>query len=161
MYVPVVTLLTQDNAKLLQQPKSRFKRNIYWNKHQSKITILNRKWYLDYLTDPSFQGVNRLFVLSFETNAHQIIHTRYFLLITEINGQDFFDQPVENDLRAYDSIQKITTAQVDVYVTGCLLDDNYFKKFYEMIAIDLSKQQAPDADPKGNLRVFFIYFSLI
>ena len=63
LYVPVVTLSNQDNTKLLQQLKSGFKRTINWNKCQSKVTAENRKQYLYYLIDPSFQGVNRLFVL--------------------------------------------------------------------------------------------------
>ena len=62
-YVPVVTLSTQDNTKLLQQLNSGFKKIINWNKYQSKVTKQERKRNLNYLIDPSFQGVNRLFVL--------------------------------------------------------------------------------------------------
>ena len=65
LYVPVVTLSTQDNAKLLDQLKSCFKRTINWNKHESKVKVEQPNRYLDYLINPSFQGVNRLFVLSF------------------------------------------------------------------------------------------------
>ena len=71
LYVPLVTLSTQDNTKLLQQLKSGFERAINWNKFQSKTIIQNRNQYLDYLIDRIFQGVIRLFVLSFENNAHQ------------------------------------------------------------------------------------------
>ena len=56
-----------------------------------------------------------------------------------INGKNFFDQPVKNDIKTYDNIRKITTGQGDDCATGCLLDYNYFKKHYEMIAIDLTK----------------------
>ena len=78
-----------------------------------------------------------------------------------IDLRNFFDQPVKNDLKTYDSIRKIATDQVDDYTTGCLLDYPYFKKYYKLIAIDLSKQQKLDADPKsiqqinftGNLRM--------
>ena len=66
LYVPIVTLSTQDNAKLFQQLKSDFKRTINWNKHQAKVTVQQQNRYLDFLIDPSFQGVNRLFALSFE-----------------------------------------------------------------------------------------------
>ena len=67
-----------------------------------------------------------------------------------IDGQNFFDQdqPVKNDLRTYDNIQKIPTGQGDEYTTGCLLDFPYFKK-YKIIVIDTRKQQALDADPKA------------
>ena len=60
----------------MQQLKSGFKRTIYWNKYQSKVTIQQQNSYLDYLIDPSFQGVNRLFALSFE---NRIGHIEYFL----------------------------------------------------------------------------------
>ena len=65
LYVPVVTLSTKDNGKLLEQLKSGFKRTINWNKYQSKISTEAQNQYLDFLINPSFQGVNRLFVLSF------------------------------------------------------------------------------------------------
>ena len=61
LHVPAVTLSTQDNAKLLQQLKSGFKRTINWKKYQSKVTIQTPKSYLYYLIDPSFSRVNRLF----------------------------------------------------------------------------------------------------
>ena len=128
-----------------------------------------------YLIDSSFQGVNRLFVLSFENEAQRTSYKRYYLPTVEIkdynvmiDGQNFFDHPLKNNLRTYDSIRKITIGEGDDYTTGCLLDYNYFEKYYKMIATDLSKQQALDADPKpiqqinftGNLEnnavIFFI-----
>ena len=78
LYVLVVTLSTQDNAKLLQESESGFKRTINWNKYQTEATIQAQNQYLDYWTNPSFQGLNRLFVLSFENNADRIGHARYF-----------------------------------------------------------------------------------
>ena len=66
-----------------------------------------------------------------------------------IDGQIVFDQPAKNDLRTYDNVQKITIGQGDDYATGCLLDYAYFKENYKLIAIDLSKQQAIDADPEA------------
>ena len=62
--------------------------------------------------------------------------------------KSFFVQPVKSDMRTYDNIRKIETGQGDDYITGCLLDYNYFNKHYKMIAIDLNKQQALDAEPK-------------
>ena len=66
-----------------------------------------------------------------------------------IDGQNFFDQPIRNNLTTYDNIRKNATGQGDDYTTGCLPDYNYFKNYYKMIAIDLSKQQALYADPKA------------
>ena len=65
-----------------------------------------------------------------------------------IDEQNFFDQLVRNNLITYDSVQKIATGQGDYYTTGCLQDYDYFKNYYKMMVIDLSKQQALDADPK-------------
>ena len=100
--MPVVTLSAQDNTKLLQQLKSGFRRTISWNKYQLKISTERPNEYLDYLIDPSFQGINRLFVLSSEDNAHRTKHTGYFLLKIEIKDHNvFFDQPVKSDPRTY------------------------------------------------------------
>ena len=66
-----------------------------------------------------------------------------------INGQNVFNQLVRNKLIIYDSIKKIVRGQGDDYTTGCLLGYNYFLNYYKMIPIDLSKQQALDADPKA------------
>ena len=82
--VPAVTLSTQDNVKLLKQLESGFKRTVNWNKYQSKATqqILNRN--LDFLIDTSFQGANRLFVLSFEDRRVRESYKQYFLLTVEV-----------------------------------------------------------------------------
>ena len=66
-----------------------------------------------------------------------------------IDGRNFFDQPVKNNLITYDNMQKIATGQWDDYTIGCLWYYNYFNSYYKMIAIYLSKQQALDSDPKA------------
>ena len=71
------------------------------------------------------------------------------------DGQNLFDQLVINNLRMHDGIRKTETGQGDDYSTGCLLDYNYFKNYYKVIAIDLSKQQALDADPKAIQQISF------
>ena len=63
-----------------------------------------------------------------------------------IDGRNFFDQPINSMTKTYENIRKIATGQGDDYTTGCLLDYPYFKNHYKMIVIDLSKQQALDAD---------------
>ena len=70
LYDPVVTLSTQDNEKLLQQLKTVFKITINWNKYQSDSTPQTRNQFLNHVIDPSFQGVNRIFVLSFENDDY-------------------------------------------------------------------------------------------
>ena len=72
-----------------------------------------------------------------------------------IGGKKVSDQRVKNDKVTYKNIRKITIGQGDDYTTGCLLDYTYFKKYYKMIAVDLSKQQALDADPKAIQQINF------
>ena len=177
LYVPVVTLLTQENTKLLHQLKSGFKRVINWNKYLSKPELLRRNPNLNHLVEPSFQGVNRLFVLAFENDDQRTSRSGYHLPNVEIkdyniviNGEKFFDQPIKNNKVTYENIRKIATGQGDDYKTGCLLDYSYFMDTYKMIAVDLTKQQALDADPRaiqqtnftanldraGNTRAYFI-----
>ena len=177
LYVPVVTLSTQDNAKLLQQLKSGFKRTINWNKYESSPKTYAQNRYLNHLINPSFQGVNRLFVLSFENEDQRKSHSTYYLPKVEIkdcnviiDDKNFFDQPINSIAKTYKNIRKTTIGQGDDYTTGCFLGYSYFKNHYKMIAIDLSKQQALDADPRaiqqinitvnlgraGNTTMFFI-----
>ena len=72
-----------------------------------------------------------------------------------IDGKNFFDQPVKNNKVTYKNIRKIATDQGDDYTTGCLLDYIYFKNYDKMIAVDLSKQQALDSDPKAIQQINF------
>ena len=172
-----MTLLTQENTKLLQQLKSGFKRIINWNKYSSKPELLRQDPNLNHIVEPSFQGVNRFFVLAFENDTQRTSHSGYYLSNVEIkdynimiNGENAFDQPIKNNKVTYENIRKNAACQGDDYTTGCLLDYSYFMDTYKMIAIDLSKQQALDVDPRaiqqinftanldraGNTRVYFI-----
>ena len=121
-----------------------------------------RNPYLDYSIDQSFQGVNRLFVLSFENTTDRTVHREYFPPTVEtkdynvmIDGKNFCDLPVENNLRTYDNNRKIATGKGNDYTTSFLLEYNYFNKYYKRIAIDLSKQQGLDADPKAMQQINF------
>ena len=84
VYIPVVTLSTQDNAKLFEQLKAGFKRTINCNNYKTKISTERRNQYLDFLIDPSFQGVNRRLVLPFENEAQRTSYKRYYLPTREI-----------------------------------------------------------------------------
>ena len=72
-----------------------------------------------------------------------------------IDGKNFFDQPINNNSKTYENIIKIATGQGDDYTIRCLLDYSYFKDHYKMIVIDLSKQQALDADPRAIQQINF------
>ena len=111
------------------------------------------KPYLDSLFDLIFQGLSRLFVLSFEN------HTKYYIPTIEIKYYNvmIYDQLLKNQLKiiekTYDNFQKIAICQGDDYTIVCLL--NLFNKYYKMITIDLCKQQAADSDPKAIQQINF------
>ena len=93
---------------------------------------------LNHLIDPSFQWVNRLFVLAFENDAQRIGNKRYYIPNVEIKdcnvmigGKNFFDQPVQNDKVTYENIRKVTTGQGDDYTTGCLFEIHLFQKILQ------------------------------
>ena len=118
--------------------------------------------YLNYLIDPSFQVVNRIFVLAFENETEREVHKKYHLPIAEvkdynfvIDGRKFIDQPIKNDFKTYDNIRKIAAGQGDGYTTGYLLDYKYFKENYKLITKDLGKQQKLDANPKEKQQINF------
>ena len=102
--------------------------------------------------------MNRLFVLAFNNGANRTerdSHRKYFLPrvnITNysvlIDGRNFYDQPINDQIKKYDEVRKVMTGKSDVYTTGSLLDYYYFLKCYQLIAVDLSKQKEFDADPK-------------
>ena len=161
-YLPVITLSQQDNAKLLQQLKSGFKRVINWNKYFSKPELLAQNPNLNHLVEPSFQRINIIFVLAYKNDVQIINARRYYLPDVEIknynfmiNGKKNFVQPIKDSKVTYENIRKIATGQGDDYTTGCLLDYPYFKDFYKIIAVDLSKQQALDADPRAIQQINF------
>ena len=145
LYVPIVTLSTQDNAKLLQQLKSGFKRVMNWNKYLSKPELLAQNPNLNHLVQPSFQGANRLFVLAFENDTQRTSHSGYYLPNVKnnvmiknyvmINREKNFDQPIKNNKVTYENIRKIATGQGDDYTTGCLSDYPYFKDIQTFKAI--------------------------
>ena len=89
-------------------------------------------------------------------------HQKYFLPrvnITNYNvlidGRNFYDQPINSLIRQYDEIRKIATGQGDYYTTGCLLDYQYFKNHYSLIAIDLSRQKELDTDSRAIQQIEF------
>ena len=98
----------------------------------------------------------------FENEYDRRVHTGYYLPKVEIkdynvmiDGKNFFDRPFKSNMKTYDNIQKIATGRGDDYTTGFLLDYNHFNKYYKMIAIDLSKQQLLDANPKAIQQINF------
>ena len=145
MYVPVVTLSAENDNTILEQLKTRFKRTIKWDKYRLEMSNQTKNNSLNYLIDPTFTNVNRLFVLSFENENNRISFSKYYVPKVEIkdfnvliDGKPFFEIPVKNKEEAYEQI--IEMSKNNDYTTGNLLDYEYFKDHYQLIAIDLSKQ---------------------
>ena len=179
LYVAIFTLSSKDNAKLVELLEDGFNRPVYWNHYQTKIKTRNvdNNNLARFPLDASFQGVRRLFVLAFNNTTVNVpnnpinntnnrvlrnSHTKYFLPrvnITNYNvlidGRNFYDQPINDLVKQYDEIRKTATGQGDDYTTGCLLDYQYFKDHYNLIAVDLSKQKELDADSRAIQQIEF------
>ena len=104
LYVPLVTLSTKDDNNFLEQLKSGFKRTIKWNKYRSEMTNQTQNNNLNYLIDPTFTKVNRLFVLSFENEDDRRSFSKYYVPNVQIkdfnlliDGKSFFDMPTKNE----------------------------------------------------------------
>ena len=148
LYVPVVTLSKDDEIKLLTNLKSEFKIEIKWNKYRSQMSTEAANNNLNILIDPTFTNVNRLFVLAYQVdnNDNRKSFLQFYLpriMIKDFNfiidKLRFFDLPIKTEEETYEKI--IDISKNDEYTTGNLLDYDYFKKYYRLIAIDLSKQQ--------------------
>ena len=147
-----------------------FKRSVYWNECKSKIETktADNNNVTRFPLDASFQGVNRLFVLASDnTNngdnkVERDIHRKYFLPRVDItnynvliDSRNFYDQPINDQIKKYEKIRKTTTGKGDDYTTGCLLDYQYFKDHCQLIAVDLSKQKELNADPRAMQQIEF------
>ena len=147
LYIPVVTLSKDNEIKLLTNLKSGFKREIIWNKYRSQMTTEAINNNLNILIDPTFTNVNRLFVLAYgQVNNDRQSFSRFYLPNVMIKDYNviidklaFFDLPIKTEEEAYEKI--INISRNNEYTAGNLLDYDYFKKHYKLIAIDLSKQQ--------------------
>ena len=136
LYVPVVTLSKDDKIK----------RKIIWNKYRSQMTTEAINNNLNILVDPTFPNINRLFVLAYQNADDRQSFYEFYLpkvMIEDFNviidKLAFFDLPIKTEEEAYEKI--IDISRNNEYKTGNLLDYDYFKKYYKLIAIDLSKQQ--------------------
>ena len=149
LYVPIATLKTEGNIKLSKLLSKGFKRPIYWNEYKVipnkivEIAANNGEKYIRELLDSSYQGVKRLFVLAYNNTAgnNQVSvdsFKKYFLprfkienYNIEIDGRNFYDQPINDSIKQYNEIRKILTGQGDDYTTGCLLDFAVLKRIID------------------------------
>ena len=169
MYVPVVTLSKEDNKDFIEQQNKGFQRCIYWNEYKTKEINENADAnvfkYINF--EPSFQGVNRLFVMAYNRVDGQPTRNgqqKYYLPRIDlekynviIDGRNFYDNPIESDIEKYRELKKLMIRKGEDYTTGSLLDFNYFDKHYKLVAVDLSKQKELDADPWAIQQIEFKY----
>ena len=168
LYVPVVTLSKEDNKDFIEQQNKGFQRSIYWNEYKTKQINENADANVfKYINlDPSFQGVNRLFVMAYNRENGQPTrngHQKYYLPRIDlekynviIGGRNFYDNPIESDIEKYRELKKVMIGKGEDYTTGSLLDFNYFDK-HKLVAVDLSKQKELDADLRAIQQVEFKY----
>ena len=169
MYVPVVTLSKEENKDFIEQQNKGFQRSIYWNEYKMKEINENADANVfKYINlDPSFQGVNRLFVMAYNRENGQPTRNgqqKYYLPRIDlekynviIDGRNFYDNPIESDIEKYRELKKVIIGKGADYTTGSLLDVNYFYKHYKLVAVDLSKQKELDADPRAIQQIEFKY----
>ena len=131
LYVPVVTLSAEDNVKLVKQLNEGFKRPVYWNKYKVthnkvvEIAAANAEKHIRELLDSSYEGVKRLFVLAYDNavgNKQVFVDSfkDYFLprvkikiCNIKIDGRNFYDQPINDSIKQYDEVRKVSTGEGD------------------------------------------------
>ena len=172
LYVPVVPLSKEDNKDFIEQQNKGFQRSIYWNEYKTKekdenahANNANTVRYIN--LDPSFQGVNRLFLMAYNRAVGQAIRNgqrTYYLPRIDlkkyniiIDGRNFYDNPIESDIEKYRELKKVMIGKGEDYTTRSLLDYNYFNKHYKLVAVDLSKQKELEADPRAIQQIEFKY----
>ena len=162
-------MCTKDSANLTKQLNEGFKRSAYWNSYETRpAKVVEQGKNIYELLNVSFQGVKRLFVLAYfiadggNDEAGIKSNKKYFLPRGEIknynvliDGRNFYDQPINDLIKQYDEIRKVSTGYGDDYTTECLLDYAYFKDNYKLIAVHLRKQKALDADPRAIQQIVF------
>ena len=169
LYVPVVTLSKEDNKDFIEQQNKGFQRSIYWNEYKTKGVTENADANnFKYISlDPFFQGVNRLFVMTHNSANGQPTRDgrkKYYLPRIDLNkynviidGRNLYDNPIESDIEKYRELKKVMIGKGEDYTTASLLDFNYFKKHYKLVAVDLSKQKELDTDPTAIRQIEFKY----
>ena len=160
LYVPVVTLSKEDNKDFIEQRDNRFQRSTYWNEYKTKeINEDPDANVFKYINlDPSFQGVNRLFVIVYNRANGQPTRSgqrKYYLPRMDLekynvitDGRNFYDNPIESDIEKYRELKKVMIGKGEDNTTESLFDFNCFDKHYKLVAVDLSKEKELDADPR-------------
>ena len=174
LYIPTVTLNTENNNKLSEVLSKRFERIVVWNEYKGKIERVtipqNDNMFRRTILDASFQGVSKLFAAAYKTddierNANtEESRRRYYLPTAEIkdyniliDGRNFYDPNVNSSIVKHNELLKMTTGRSEDYSTGCLLDYDYYIKNFNIVGIELPHQAVLESDPKINQQIEFVY----
>ena len=147
LYVPVVTLLTEYQNKLYKELKTGISTDFKWNKYRSQIINQTTTNNLNFLIDPTFNNINRLFVLAFPNEEDRRSFSKYYTPIVEIkdynviiDGEPFYEIPVKNKEETYKAITELV--RNDLLRAGNEFNFDFFSEHYKLIAIDLSIQKS-------------------
>ena len=169
LHVPVVTLSKKYNKNFIKQKYKKFQRSFYLNEYKTKEINedTDASVFKCINLDPSFQGVNRLFVMAYNRANGQPTRNgqrKYYLPRIDlekynvvIDGRNFYKNPIESDIEKYRELTKVMIGKGEDNTTGSLFDVNYFDKHYKLVAVDLSKQKELDADPRAIQQIEFKY----
>ena len=153
LYAPIVTLSARDNRKLSKLLSKGSDRSVYWNKYKKKRAKKNTTNEYRYFLESNFVGVNRFFVLDHsnrDANAKRFNAREYYLQEGVIKNYYFIinrknlpshNQAIDSNIKWCEEIRKLTTGQGGDYATGYLLDYDYIKNHYRLVAVDLSEQK--------------------
>ena len=161
-YIPVVTLRSIESEKLLRKLERGFSKTINWNKLSIREETI-RSNHFNIMVEPTFQDPNRLFILPYEPGANRNITYRLFVpnrsiddYNVTIDGKNIFESQItRDDERGYENLRDVMLGNGDDYTVGSLIDYNYFKNTYKIIAVDLSKQDVLDAEPRTVQQIKF------
>ena len=147
MYVPVVTLQAEYENKLYEELKTGITIDFTWNKYRPQVINQPATNNLNYLINPTFNNVNRLFVLAFKNEEDKLSFSKYYKHTAEIKDynilidqQTFYELPTKNKEETYKAITELI--KDNDFTTGNQFNYEYFITHYKLIAIDLSKQKS-------------------
>ena len=155
LYVLIVTLSAKDNQKLSKHLSKGLERPYLWNRYNAKSQSKNRTNDHSYFPKSKLVAVNRLFVLIYlnkDDDGKRLFTKHYYLKhylpkgIAKnyhfiISRKNFYNQPIDSDIKRYKEIRKLTTGLGENYTTWYLLDYEYIKNHYKLVAVDFSSQK--------------------
>ena len=153
---PCCNFISKRQLKIIKPYNKGFDRSVYWNEYKRKGDNKNTTNEFSYFLKSNFVWVNRIFALVYpnKDDVSEIFKGKKYNLtkgiinnyIAIINGKNFYDQAIDSNIKLYKGIWNLATGQGEDYSNGCLLDYEYLKNYYRLIAVNFSRQKELDAD---------------